>query len=198
MIMLFGVIHVKGNQLIRHDGPVNRNRSFLYDCTVGIPLLPAHEPYTFLLPPGKEGIIHITPIHDDNGSFGEGEVLGNLHLMGKSVSDLSEDREIAVMVEQEMELDGTLGLAIDSPVEERDAQFNQSRIETEELIFEAELYLCRSTHPYFLKQLMEDCLIESEGSFLIGIGEGGTSRGSFYAEMLELAHTTCKVSADLP
>jgi hypothetical protein len=94
--------------------------------------------------------------------------------VGKSVSDLSEVREITIMVEQEMELDGALGLTIDGPVEERDTQFNEGSVETKKLILEAELLLSRSNHPALLRQLIEDYLIEPEGSFFIGIGEGGT------------------------
>ena len=177
-IVFSRVVDVEGDQLILQDRPVSWNRSFFDDRVVGISFLPAHEPDTLLLPPGKEGIIHIAPVHDDNGSFGEGEVLSNLHFVGKSIGDMGEDREIAVMIKEEMELDGPLGLAIGSPVEKRDTQFDQGGIKAEELIFEAELLLSRGDHPALLQQLIEDCLIEPAGSFLIGIGEGGTRRGS--------------------
>jgi hypothetical protein len=173
-IVLPRIVDVEGNQLIIQDRPVSWNRPFFYDRIVGIPFLPADEPDALLLPPGKEGIIHITPVHDDNGSLGEGEALGNLRFVGKSIGDMGENREITVVIKEQMELDGPLGLAIGSPVKKRDTQFDQGSIKAEEFVSEAELLLSRGNHPALLQQLIEDCLIEPEGSFFIGIGEGGT------------------------
>ena len=47
---------------------------------------------------------------------------------------MRENREITVVIKEQMELDGPLGLTIGSPVKERDTQFDQGSIETEEFV----------------------------------------------------------------
>jgi len=69
--------------------------------------------------------------------------------------------------------------------------------ETEELILEAEL-LPWCNGPALAQQLVEHLLVKLPGSFLIGIGQGGTARSVFYTEMLELAKAACETTADLP
>jgi hypothetical protein len=198
-IVLPRIVDVEDNQLILQDRAVSWNISFFDDRIVGIPFLSAHEPDTLLLPPGKEGIIHIAPVHDDNGSFWEGEILSNLHhFVGKSIGDLSEDREVTVVIKEQMELDSALGLTIAGPVKERDTQLDERSIQTEELILEAELFLSRGYHADLLEKLVEDCLIEPGGSFLVGIREGGTTGGGpIDPQMFEFAQTACKTSTDL-
>ncbi len=80
--------------------------------------------------------------------------------MGTPIGDMGKDRKIAIMVEQKMEFDSTLCLTIGGPVKQRDAQFNQCSIETEELIFEAELFLCGSNHPTYPQKVVKDRFVE--------------------------------------
>jgi len=118
--------------------------------------------------------------------------------MGDAVGDLGEDGGVALVIEQEVELDRTLGLTIGSPVEEGDTEFDEGGVETEELVLEAELLLARGDGPDPLQKLIEDCFIEPEGSFLVGIGEGGAAGGLGDAEMRKLPQAAGPASADLP
>ena len=112
--------------------------------------------------------------------------------------DVGKDGEVAVMIKEEMELDRSLRLAEGGPVKEGEAELDDRSVEAEELVLEAELLLPRGNSLALPQQLVEDLLVKLPGSFLIGIGQGGTARSVFYTKMLELAEAARKPTADLP
>ena len=108
--------------------------------------------------------------------------------MDTSFGDVGKDREITIVVEQEMELDSPLRLAEGGPVKESGAKVDDGGVKAEELILEAKL-LSRGNGPTLVKKLIKHFLIELPRTFLIGIGQRRPGRGCFYAEMLQLPET---------
>ncbi len=83
--------------------------------------------------------------------------------------DMGKDRKIAVMIEEEVELDRSLGLSEGCPVEKGGAELDNGGIKAEKLVFEAELLFPRGNGLTLSQQLVEYLLVELPGSFFIGI-----------------------------
>ena len=102
------------------------------------------------------------------------------------------------MVEQEMELDGTLGLTVRGPVKERDTQFDEGGIETEELILEAELLLSRGDHPAPSREADRRPSHRVSRISSHWHRRGWNEREPDQSQMLELPETACETARDLP
>ena len=90
---------------------------------------------------------------------------------------MGKDGEIAVMVEEEVELDRPLRLTEGGPIKQGGAEVDDRGIETEELILETELLLARGDGPALLKKLVQHLLVELPGTLLIRVGQRGPERG---------------------
>ena len=180
---------VEHDDLVFEDGSVLWNRLLFHYGVIGIVLLPRHEKDPFFVPPGKEGIIRIAPVAGNYRSFRKGEILCNGDLMDAPLRDMGKDGEIAVMVEEEVELDRPLGLTERCPIEQRSAEVDDRGIQTKELVLEAEFPLARRNGPALVEKLIEHLLVELPGSFLVGVGQRGPGGGCVDAEMLQLAQT---------
>ena len=163
---------IQHNDPVFQDIPVLRNHPLLDDCVIGIVLLSCHKENSFRVPSGKEGIVGVAPVAGDNGSFRKREILCDGDLMDTPLRDMGKDGEIAVMVEEEVELDRPLRLPEGGPIKKRSAEIDDGGIQTEELILEAKL-LCARDGPALLEKLIEQLLVELPGSFLIRVGQRG-------------------------
>ena len=168
-IVLPGIVPLKGDDLVLTDVPVLGNSSLFDDPVVGIAFLPRHEEDACTGPPGKEGIVGVTPVHGNDGALREGETLGDVDLVDAPFGDVGKDRKIPVMVKQEMQLHRSLRLAVGCPVKERDAEFDEGGVEAEQFVLEAEL-LPRGDSPALVEELVEYVLVKLPRPLLIGIG----------------------------
>lgn len=116
--LLPGIVSVQFDQLIVEDVPVMWNRSLLDNTVISIPLLPGDEVYPLIGPPGEHLIINISPVNDNYGAGRKRESVCDLHLMDIAFCDIGKDREVAFMIQKEMELDRSLGLPVFRPVKE--------------------------------------------------------------------------------
>jgi hypothetical protein len=85
-------------------------------------------------------------------------------------------RQIAIMVEKQVELDGTFGPSDLSPVEQRKGQVDDAGIQAHELVFEPELFAGAPTGHAQLalcQELLEHSLVERPGAVRISVGESG-------------------------
>jgi hypothetical protein len=104
------------------------------------------------------------------------------------------------MVQEQVQLNGTLGPPKLRPVEERKRQVNGAGIQAHELIFETELLpdavsgYCRLT---FGQELLENGLIKRPRPVRIGIGESGTFRRIRNAQVLEFSFAAGQSPTDL-
>jgi hypothetical protein len=74
-------------------------------------LEPGDEEDAGLVPLPEEIEIVIAPIHGDDAAGGKRKTAGCDHVSGLALGNHGEVGEIAVMVQEQMELDGALGLA---------------------------------------------------------------------------------------
>ena len=103
------------------------------------------------------------------------------------------------MVQEQMELDGALGLAKVSPGEKAQAQVDDRGIEAEELVLEAELPIfTRAFAATEVQQQEEGILIKLPGTVGVGIGKGALGWSGAQAKMIELAAGDGQAVADLP
>jgi len=89
--------------------------------------------------------------------------------------------QMPVVIQQQMQLHGPFGAAKLRPIKHRRAQANHRRIQTQQLVFEAELPLRLSRlaghHALtLLQQLLKDRLIQRPGPVFIGIRQSGPRR----------------------
>ena len=96
-----------------------------------------------------------------------------------------------------MEFDGSFGLAEKSPVKEADRQIDESRIQAEELIFEAELLLSDSLALEASEKQEEHFLEELPRAVFVGIGQGGVTGGGD-AEVFQFTLTSAQAAGDFP
>src|SRR5207247_1292715 len=111
-----------------------------------------------------------------------------------------ERRQVAVMVQEQVELNGTLGPSELRPVEKRKRQVDHARIQAHELVLEPEL-LARSAPDHgrlaLCQQLLEHRLVERPRPVRVGVGERGPLRGIGKAQVFELALAARQTPADL-
>src|SRR6185295_4664527 len=102
------------------------------------------------------------------------------------------------MIEQQMQLDRSLGLPKLRPIEQRRTELDHRRVQGVELVAEAEP-LASLRHLLAAPQdLLEDRLEQLPGTMLVGIGQGRTTRRPLQAQMLELAQAAAQPPTDLP
>jgi hypothetical protein len=102
--------------------------------------------------------------------------------------DMGKDREITIVVEEEMQFDRPFRPPEGGPVEKGGAKVDHGGVQTEELVLEAEFLSWRNGLA-LIEKLIEHPFVELPGAFLIRIGERGPGGGRFYTQMLELAET---------
>src|SRR5206468_999158 len=111
-----------------------------------------------------------------------------------------ERRQVAVMVQEQVELNGTLGPSELSPVEKRKRQVDHARIQAHELVLEPEL-LARSAPDHgrlaLRQQLLEHRLVERPRPVRVGVSERRPLRGIGKAQVFELALAARQTPADL-
>src|SRR2546427_8536922 len=104
------------------------------------------------------------------------------------------------MVQEQVELNGTLGPSELRPVEKRKRQVNHARIQAHELVLDPEL-LARSPPDHgrlaLRQQLLEHRLVERPRSVRVGVGERRPLRGIGKAQVFELALAARQTPADL-
>ena len=86
-------------------------------------------------------IIGIASVEDDKTALGQRQGAGRIDLMHPPFGDRQEGRQIAVMVQPDMQLDGTLGGTEVRPGQHRQAHVDDRGIERVEFVFETEAVL---------------------------------------------------------
>ena len=105
-------------------------------------------------------------------------------------------RQVTIMIEQQMQFHGPLGLTKLCPIEDRQAQINDRGIQAVELVLEAEL--ARRRQPLATRQQpVKDPLKEFRRPMTVGIREGRTLRRGPHAQVIESPFDTGQTPANL-
>jgi len=140
------------------------------------------------MPGVEEAVVAVAAVHDDDTAFRGGEGAGNGHFMPFAVGDEGEGRQVPVMIEHQVELDGSLRLPELRPGGEGEALVDGGGVQAVERIFEAEvLHFPWPNRLALGEEFAKEPLVELRGLVGIGVGQRAFARRRFDAEMIELA-----------
>src|SRR5262245_12723138 len=117
--------------------------------------------------------------------------------MDFALGDHPKAGQITVMVEQEVKLNGPFGAAKLRPVKNTDAQVDHRGVQTDQLVFKAELLFERSLFVAALQQSKEKFLVQFPGSMFVGVGQRRTVRRFINPQMRQFPFATRKPVANL-
>jgi hypothetical protein len=148
-------------------------------------------------PSAPEGIVGIASIVHNDGSGGEVESSGDLHIRNLSLAQDGELGKVSIVVEEQVQFDCSLGPSEMGPVKDAQTEIDGGRIEADQLVLESEFLHARKLASTSVKQLTKQKLIKLPRSVLIRVGQGGAA-GSGDAKMFQLSLTTSQPPNDLP
>lgn len=117
--------------------------------------------------------------------------------MTPPLGDHHEAREVAVVVEQKVELYGALRPPELRPVEQRRAQIDHRGVQADELVFEPELPSPLAQRRTALQELVEHLLEQFPRAMGIGVRERRTRRRFGHGQVTELSLAARQTTADL-
>ncbi len=146
----------------------------------------------------EEFKVTISPVYSDDAASGKLETTSGDYIGSLTISDYGKVWQIAIVVKQQVELNGALGLAEVCPGKQAEAEVDGSRIKTEQLVLEAKLLLfTRALTIAKVPQVKEGILIKLPGTVSVGIGKGALCRGGAQSQVTELATGDGQSVADL-
>ena len=149
------------------------------------------------IPATPEGIVGIGSIVNDNGSGGEMQVPGDLHIRHLPLAQDRKLGEVPIVVQKQVQFDRPLGPPEMGPVKDAQAQVDGGRIEADQFVLESEFLLSRKLASASVEQLHKQMLIQLPGTVLIRIGQGGAAGGGD-TQMFQLPLTAPEATGDLP
>jgi len=183
------------DDLIAEDPPIRRNRAVFEDLVSGVGFQSGNEEGTSvgeLLEPSE---VQVAAIEDDDRPWRNRHPTSDSDVVFLAVGHDAEVRKVAVVVEEQMELDGSLRSPKLGPIEDRDAQVDDRRVEREKAPVESESVL-RRVHPAAIAETDEQVPVEGPGPVLIGVRERRAG-GSRDPEVAQLAFGRGQAVADL-
>ena len=189
----------EANELVGEDIRTLRQGAVLNDFISGVAFEPGNEGDTGVVPSGKEFKIIVAPVHSYNAACGKREIAGNGYVGGFAICDHGEIRQIAVVVQEHMELNGTFGLTEVGPGEKTQTKVDGGGVEAEQLVLEAKLSLfARALATAEVPQMKEGVLLKLPGTVGIGIGQCALGGGGTQSQMTELTAGDGQSIADFP
>jgi hypothetical protein len=134
------------------------------------------EEHPGLGPFREQSVVVVASVIDHDGPGGEAHLVGRLDIMHLALRDDAEAGQVAVVVEHQMQLHRALGAAKLRPVVHRQAQVDHGRVDTDQLILEAELALAAHLGSNLLEQSVEHLLRKLPRAVRIGVGQRGAHR----------------------
>lgn len=86
----------------------------------------------------EPGVVHVAPVDDQDGPGSERQGLRHRHLVPRAFGDQGIRGQVALMVEQEMELHRPLRPAEGGPVKERGAEIDDGGVQAQQRVLEPE------------------------------------------------------------
>ena len=195
--LFLGAASGQADGLILDDVPVLRHGVFLDHLEQGVVLHAGDEIDTGVGPFGEQTVVVVAPVIDNDGAPREMHLVGGLDVGHLAIGDDTEARQVAVVVEDQMQLDRALGGAELCPVVHREAQIDDGRIDADQLVLEAKLLLAHRFGGDRLEQAVEDLLEQLPRSMAVGVGQR-RARRCLDAQVGELAFATLQPALDLP
>jgi hypothetical protein len=155
------------------------------------------EIHSLATPSTPEGVVGIASIVNDDGSRGEMQFPGDLHIRHLSLAQDGKLGKVPIVVQEQVQFDRPLGPPEMSPVKDAQAQVDGGRVEADQFVFESELLLSRKLASTSVEQLDKQMLIKLPGTVLIRIGQGGAA-GGCDTQVFQFTLTASQASGNLP
>jgi len=170
----------------------------MYDLISSIAFESANEEDTGVGPLKEEFKVTVAPVHSDDAAGGKRKMASGSDIGSLAIGDQGEVRQIAVVIQQQVELNGAFGLTEISPRKQAQAKVNGGGVEAEEPVPEAKLLLfARALTAAKVPQMKESILIKLPGTVGIGIGKCALGGGGAQSQVTELAAGDGQPVADL-
>src|SRR5215208_3022374 len=169
----------------------------LDNLNIGVGFEPRDKIHPLASPPGKEVIIHIAPIQRDDASPWKIEVLRHGHVCAFAIGHIPQDRQPAIMVQQQMQFHRTLGLAPVSPVKHAGTQLDGGAVQGQQTILESE-FLAGTNRLALGQQIIEQLLKQLPRPVGVGIGESRTLGFALQTQVLQFTLATLQTITDFP
>src|SRR4051812_6806189 len=173
-----------------------RQRAIFHDVEARVVAQTADEEHALRGPSPIKLVIRVPAIVHNDGSRCKTELPSHGHVMNLAVRDHPEGRQIAVVIEHKMQLDGTFGATELCPIEHRQAKIDGRRIDAHQFVLEAKLALARHLGSNLLKQTIKHLLEQLPWSMLIGVRKRRAHR-CFDSKVRELPLATLQATFDL-
>ena len=150
----------------------------MYDFVGSIVFESGNEEDTGLIPLKEELKVTVAPVHSDNAAGGKDERVAAGDIGSLAIGDHSEVRQISVVVQQEVDLNGAFGLTEIRPWKQAETEVDSGGVEAEQLVLEAELLIfAGALAAAEVPQMEKGILIKLPGTVGIGVGERALGRG---------------------
>jgi hypothetical protein len=198
-ILLFGHRSGEADDLVGEDVSALWQGAVMYDFVGSIALEPGNEEDTRVIPLPEEFKVTVSPVHSDDTTGGKREMASGDNIGSLAIGDHGEVRQITVVVKQQVELNGTLGLTEVCPGKQAQAKVDGGRVEAEQLVLEAKsLLFTRALAAAEVPQVKEGILIKLPRAVGVGVRKGAPGGGGAQSQVTELAAGDGQSVPDLP
>src|SRR5581483_10965840 len=162
---------IEKDDLVALEGAALRDRTVLHNTVIGVILHAGDEEDAIGIERGEPVVIGEAAIKNHDGAGLEAQGASDPTLVHAACGHDGEAGQQPLMIEQQMQLDGSLGAPVLGPVEDRGAEFNQRGVQAQQLVLKAEA-VPAGDRTAAAEQLIEDALVQLPGAVLVGIGQG--------------------------
>ena len=195
--LLLGTCSGQADSLILDDVPVLRHGVLLDHLEQSIVLHTSDEIDTGIRPFGEQAVVVVAPVVDDDGVGREVHLVGGLDVSHLAVGDDAEARQVAIVVEYQMQLDRALGGTELCPVIHGKAQVDDGRIDADQFVLESKFLLAHRFGGDRLEQSVEDLLEQFPRTMAVGVGQR-RARRRFDPQVGQFALATLQPAFDFP
>jgi len=189
----------EADNLVDKDVPTLGQRAIMYDFISSVVFEPRHKENARVIPLKKEFKIIVAPVYSDDAAGRQGEMSSGVDIDSFAIGDHGEVRQIAIVIKQQVELNGALGLTEVCPRKQAETEVDGGRVEAEQFVLEAKLLLfARALAAAEVPQVKEGILIKLPGTVGIGVGKRTLGRSGAQSQVTELAAGDGQSVADLP
>src|ERR1039457_6461813 len=190
----------KADDLVAHHVAVSRNLQFFLHVVNRLLLHPRHDVHFLLRQFPKPLVIDVAAVDRQDRARREPQRACHFDLTGLAFRHYRERRQVAIVVQQQVQFDRALGPPDLCPIEHAHRQVDDAPVQAHQLVLEAELLTpALAAHQFlaFEQRLLEHRLVQLPRPILIGIGQGGPLGRYRHPQMLQLPLAASQASANL-
>jgi len=184
------------DDLVGDDVPACGHDSALDNVISGVCSHPGDEENALADPSGEHAVVVVTGIHDEDGIFRQGKELGKPDIGYGSFGEKCEGGKVSVVVEEQMEFDGSFDPGVVGPREQGETEHYDGGVEGQELVLEPELFTrCELATPW--EHCVEEVAVQLPRPVLVSVGKRGFLGSRIKTKVDELSERTMEAVADL-